>query len=142
MERQEEPAVRQEPARQQVAERETEQAPMPQRLSEFRAEERAPQPQNATPDLFAPQSVAPSSYAPHREPQRELPIRDEQQSSRGFLQRALDVGRAFSAKPQDAVERVQVVQRGGVAEAAQRKPEQSQEEQYLDIPAFLRRQAN
>jgi cell division protein FtsZ len=145
-ERQEELVAVQEPARSEaLPERAPEQVNIPQRLSEFREQEPvSPTPAGATPDLFAPQSVAPVSYAPRRDlPPRVEPREDPSQpNTRGFLQRALDVGRAFSNKQPELGERVQVVQRGSVAEAAQRKPQPSEEEQYLDIPAFLRRQAN
>ncbi len=119
-------------------------ASLPQRLNEFRIEERMPaSAAPVMPDLFAPQDMAPAAHAPRREPSAPAQERDDPQAaSRGFLQRALDVGRAFSNKPQEAGERVQVVQRSSIAEAAQRKPQPSEEEQYLDIPAFLRRQAN
>jgi cell division protein FtsZ len=38
-------------------------------------------------------------------------------------------------------ERVQVVQKGQV-EVAEKQAKQADDDQYLDIPAFLRRQAN
>jgi cell division protein FtsZ len=139
-------AEAQEVLRGQLAERITAQpAQSPQRLSEFRAEERhaASAPSSATPDLFNQHNPLPAHTARRDHVAAEQHEReDNTTASRGFLQRALDVGRAFSNKQPELGERVQVVQRGSVAEAAQRKPQPSEEEQYLDIPAFLRRQAN
>ncbi len=80
------------------------------------------------------------AYAPHHD-QRELP-RDDGKS---FLQRVADVGRALSSRTesgkQEMSERVHVVQRPTHAEPPS-APKQQGEDQYLDIPAFLRRQAN
>ena len=75
----------------------------------------------------------------HREPSRQA------EQGKGFFQRMADVGRALSAvrpeetaRPQAAEQRVHVVQKP-VSEPQQKLPD---EDQYLDIPAFLRRQAN
>ncbi len=73
-------------------------------------------------------------------------------SARGFFKRIADAGRALSARPdhyQEQAEypeykepRVQVVQKPvPSADSAERTKAQS-DDQYLDIPAFLRRQAN
>jgi cell division protein FtsZ len=72
--------------------------------------------------------------APRHGEQRE-PSYDEA-NSRGFFKRMADVGRALSGSGRpEAVERVHVVQQPSEKKAAE-------EDQYLDIPAFLRRQAN
>jgi cell division protein FtsZ len=100
---------------------------------------------------------AAQSYSPRRE-YREPPRED---SGRGFFQRMADVGRALSATRPDmparpvASERVQVVQKPAPVATATAavavEPERMQavpqkapaaDDQYLDIPAFLRRQAN
>jgi len=67
------------------------------------------------------------------------------ESAKGFFQRMADVGRALSSRSDDGIkpqahERVHVVAKPQ-AEAPQ-PPKASDEDQYLDIPAFLRRQAN
>lgn len=78
----------------------------------------------------------------HREMHRE-PVSE----SKGFFQRMADVGRALSTRGDDAAprpqasERVQVVQKSAQAEEKQHK-QHAEDDQYLDIPAFLRRQAN
>lgn len=73
--------------------------------------------------------------------------RETQSTARGFFKRMAEAGRVLSArhdveqKPQEP--RVQVVQKPVVksdGEPRQAKPQDS--DQYLDIPAFLRRQAN
>ena len=79
------------------------------------------------------------------------PVRHEQRDvagGKGFFQRMADVGRSLStrydetaAKPQ-AHERVHVVQRQVQVESAEKAQKHSDDDQYLDIPAFLRRQAN
>ena len=63
--------------------------------------------------------------------------------SKGFFSRVADVGRVLSSRATrtEVAERIQVVQKPVI------QPEKSQaihaeEDQYLDIPAFLRRQAN
>jgi hypothetical protein len=84
----------------------------------------------------APRMVMPPPVV-RREPRPE--VREEQ--GKGFLQRVADVGRAFTSRPEGG-ERAQVVARHSQIEVTERKPAVSEEEQYLDIPAFLRRQAN
>ena len=78
----------------------------------------------------------------HREARREAG------ESKGFFQRMADVGRALSTRGEDsasnrpqASERVQVVQKTLQGEEKQLK-QPMEDDQYLDIPAFLRRQAN
>ncbi len=69
--------------------------------------------------------------------------------TKGFFQRMADVGRALSTRGDDghhtarpqASERVQVVQKSAQVEDRQQK-QHAEDDQYLDIPAFLRRQAN
>lgn len=74
--------------------------------------------------------------------------RDVGHEPRGFFQRMADVGRAFSGRADEpvsqrpqAAERVQVTAKAPQVEVTE-KPRASEDEQYLDIPAFLRRQAN
>lgn len=65
----------------------------------------------------------------------------EEMSARKFLKKVADVGRALSVRSEprpEASERVHVVQKP----VAEEKPPQPGDDQYLDIPAFLRRQAN
>jgi cell division protein FtsZ len=66
--------------------------------------------------------------------------------TRSFFQRMADAGRALSPARPDAEEsrepRVQVVQKSLQLESADRGAKAADEDQYLDIPAFLRRQAN
>jgi hypothetical protein len=78
----------------------------------------------------------------HRDTHREAG------ESKGFFQRMADVGRALSTRGDDggsarpqASERVQVVQKSSQVEEKQHK-QHAEDDQYLDIPAFLRRQAN
>jgi len=74
--------------------------------------------------------------------------RDAQQqvSGRSFFQRMADVGRVLSSRTEDEkeqpAERVQVVQKSVQVEVSEKPARLSDEDQYLDIPAFLRRQAN
>ena len=68
--------------------------------------------------------------------------------SKNFFQRMADVGRALSARSDEAPvkphvhERVHVVQKALPAETVEKPQKHADEDQYLDIPAFLRRQAN
>ena len=79
-----------------------------------------------------------------RQAYREAP----REPSKSFFQRMADVGRALSTRSEEAPikphvhERVHVVQKAPPAELAERPKKLVDEDQYLDIPAFLRRQAN
>lgn len=91
------------------------------------------------PEMRIPQS----SVAPR---QQSLPIdQPENAGARGFFQRMADVGRALSSRYEDGIkpqthERVHVVQKQ--VEVTEKPAKPADEDQYLDIPAFLRRQAN
>ena len=68
-------------------------------------------------------------------------------SSRGFFKRIADVGRAFSSRHDIDAKivdepRVQVVQKPAQNEQQNRVNKTQDEDQYLDIPAFLRRKVN
>ncbi len=87
-----------------------------------------------------------ASVSPRRE-QRE-PQQHDDASGKGFLKRVADVGRALGARsdsgrPEALEPRVQVVQRQ-MPEISERPKTAAApgDDQYLDIPAFLRRQAN
>ena len=79
-----------------------------------------------------------------RQAQRE-PVREP---SKNFFQRMADVGRSLSSRGEESSvkphmhERVHVVQKTVSAETAEKPKKLVDEDQYLDIPAFLRRQAN
>jgi cell division protein FtsZ len=79
-----------------------------------------------------------------REPAREA----AREPSKNFFQRMADVGRALSTRTEEAHvkpsahERVHVVQKAVAAEVSEKPQKTAEEDQYLDIPAFLRRQAN
>ena len=69
--------------------------------------------------------------------------------SKGFFQRMADVGRSLSSRhdepsaKQQMQERVHVVQKSMQLESSEASQKlAAEEDQYLDIPAFLRRQAN
>ncbi len=84
-----------------------------------------------------------AAISPRRE-YREQPLRDDS-AARGFFQRMADVGRALSSGGRaEASERVHVVQKTQSPEGGERTQQKQAagEDQYLDIPAFLRRQAN
>jgi len=127
-------------------------APVAQAMEEMEVEERqmpevkaAPQPVAAPMKQEQPR-VPQASVAPRR----EQPEPEREGSARGFFQRMAEVGRALSAPRHDDVEtkphvteRVHVVQKAAVAVDVAEKPQpRPDEDQYLDIPAFLRRQAN
>jgi len=84
--------------------------------------------------------IAAGSRQAYREPPRE--------PSKSFFQRMADVGRALSTRSDEASpkphahERVHVVQKAAPVETAEKPKKLIEEDQYLDIPAFLRRQAN
>jgi len=67
---------------------------------------------------------------------------------KSFFQRMADVGRSLSSRNDDAPvkphvhDRVHVVQKSLPLEEASASAKRQDEDQYLDIPAFLRRQAN
>jgi hypothetical protein len=75
------------------------------------------------------------------------PLRGAANSARGFFKRMADAGRALSARSENEKEkemeepRVQVVQKPSQPMPSSDRPAKDQD-QYLDIPAFLRRQAN
>lgn len=82
-------------------------------------------------------------------PQRETTEapRDVAAAARGFFKRMADAGRALSTRSDDEQEvqepRVQIVQKSPPATNQQERISRTREDdQYLDIPAFLRRQAN
>ena len=74
------------------------------------------------------------------------PIREVAASARGFFKRMADAGRALSsrgdAEKEFQEQRVQVVQKSPQTIDSSDRPAKAQDDQYLDIPAFLRRQAN
>ncbi len=82
--------------------------------------------------------------APYRREVSE-PLRGAASSARGFFKRMADAGRALSARNESEKEieepRVQVVQKPVNTTTSSDRPVKDQD-QYLDIPAFLRRQAN
>ncbi|MDX1974184.1 MAG: cell division protein FtsZ [Rickettsiales bacterium] len=88
-----------------------------------------------------PQDISPRQAAGNAIRQQQS---REDNNARGFFQRMADVGRSLSVRNDapraEITERVQVVQKDGDTEDAQKKGQG--EDQYLDIPAFLRRQAN
>ncbi len=89
---------------------------------------------------YAEEIASQQSFSPRHE--QHDAVRDD---GKGFFQRMADVGRALSSRTdsgkQEASDRVHVVQRQTHAEPPS-APKQQGEDQYLDIPAFLRRQAN
>lgn len=98
----------------------------------------------ASAPVFAPEprfAPAPASQRPQMLPQED--DHEEQVSGKGFFKRVADVGRVLSSRADrvEVAERIQVVQKSPQMEAPAPIP-QTEEEQYLDIPAFLRRQAN
>jgi cell division protein FtsZ len=117
---------------------------METRQEEVRVIAREPAVASAINQLYGEPRVATASqHSPQRE-YREV----QEGNSRGFFQRMADVGRALSSRSDDGVrpqvsERVHVVQKsGGQLDASEKPQKGSDEDQYLDIPAFLRRQAN
>ncbi len=140
----EKPVVREEtpaPVQQPVQEERVQESVEEQNVSEFKRPER--EPASATQeDIFEQPRMMPAAVSPRRE-QRDSHHESHRDETGGkkFFQRVAEVGRAFSGK-QDATERVQVVERAAASEFSEPAPKQTEEEQYLDIPAFLRRQAN
>jgi cell division protein FtsZ len=85
-------------------------------------------------------AVSPAEQSGRREAQREAAG-----SNRSFFQRMADVGRVLSRNDDEneqPAERIQVVQKSLQVEVSEKPARLSDEDQYLDIPAFLRRQAN
>ena len=97
----------------------------------------------ATQELFAEQRQVASGGTSLRHEPREMP-RD---NTKGFFQRMADVGRSLSTRHEESTpkqnvqERVHVVQKPA-SEVTEKAHKQAEDDQYLDIPAFLRRQAN
>jgi cell division protein FtsZ len=120
-------------------------APPPRiRFSDFEREEPVSEPvaqQEAPVERAAVPMFGPASR--REQPQQQEMEYDDNGARGGFFKRMADVGRAISGGRPEMSERVQVVQRPQGAEMPARsaKP-QADEDQYLDIPAFLRRQAN
>jgi cell division protein FtsZ len=87
-------------------------------------------------DLFEEESV--QEEVSSRREAREA-VREE---AKNFLKRVADVGRSLSrndGRPEVPEQRVHVVQKSPEVPSA---PKNAADDQYLDIPAFLRRQAN
>lgn len=113
---------------------------LPEIRHEIRPEVRTP-----VREQVVEEQVEVRAAAGSRQAYREAPAREP---SKNIFQRMADVGRALStrndeapAKP-TAQERVHVVQKAAPVEAAEKSQKSAEEDQYLDIPAFLRRQAN
>ena len=132
---QEEPVQVQEPVQQEDPVRQ--EAP----AQEFKRPEREPASAEQS-DIFDRPRLMPDAVSPRREMRREVGHDGQPPSGRKFFQRVAEVGRAISGGKQEAEERVQVVERATASDFAESVPEKTEEEQYLDIPAFLRRQAN
>lgn len=97
-------------------------------------------PASAAPLLNEPRFM-PAGALSSRPAARVEETDDQDANGRGFFSRVADVGRVLSSRSHrgEVTERIQVVQQ------TMRQPEakaQEEDDQYLDIPAFLRRQAN
>ncbi len=96
-----------------------------------------------------------SNAAPQKQPQAQMRENPQLQtkasgSARGFFKRIADAGRALSTRHDEEREdeeyqepRVHIVQKPlQAADSSVRSSKIQNDDQYLDIPAFLRRQAN
>jgi cell division protein FtsZ len=110
-------------------------------LRESTAPAHVPQQVQETRRIHSQQPVRPVSTA---SAQRENI--DVAASARGFFKRMADAGRALSTRGDEEQEvhepRVQVVQKSPQPTNSDRTSRTQDSDQYLDIPAFLRRQAN
>ena len=90
---------------------------------------------------LAPPREIPTGALENRAP-RSMPNYDDEHG-KGFFSRVADVGRVLSSRGsrQEVEQRIQVVQKP-VMQPSQSEAAEGEDEQYLDIPAFLRRQAN
>ncbi len=93
--------------------------------------------------FFSQQDEAPMSKTEASKGQQQAPRAaakaDSNNSSMSFFQRMANVSRALT-KPEQAERTLQVVKKSDVKVSEQ--PAKAAEEDYLEIPAFLRRQAN
>ncbi len=100
----------------------------------------AREPASAAPLLSEPRFIPAGALAskPQSEPQDDAGMAEQ---GRGFFSRVADVGRVLSSRASrsEVAERIQVVQKPVFAE---KQAIHAEDDQYLDIPAFLRRQAN
>lgn len=132
-------------------------------IAQTAPEPQAPQLPMADVSSILRESPAPSPVPPQvqetRRIQQHQPVRpvsagpagreaiDVAASARGFFKRMADAGRALSTRSDEEQEvqepRVQVVQKSPQPNnSAERSARTQDSDQYLDIPAFLRRQAN
>ncbi len=110
----------------------------------FTYEEAAPARDDAGP-LFSPKST----YAPKRQEQMEEEVEEHEVEARhtpsfGFMNKIKEVSKALTTRPEaeetsNRPRSVEVAERRRVEQPA---PETGYQESQLDIPAFLRRQAN
>ncbi|MDX2074047.1 MAG: cell division protein FtsZ [Alphaproteobacteria bacterium] len=122
-------------------EEESEQQPAPVAAEASQPVFTAREPASAAPLLSEPRFM-PAGALGNRPAQESNEDDDSGEQGRGFFSRVADVGRVLSSRANrsEVAERIQVVQKPMVQEKSQ--PIHSEDEQYLDIPAFLRRQAN
>jgi hypothetical protein len=119
-------------------------SPVPDAGGELRAQPQAPVMQENVNYQHQP-LIRPSGPSVSMRREAVEPVRESAVSGRGFFKRMADAGRALSARNDEDMEepRVQVVQKPvQMAENVERPARAQDEDQYLDIPAFLRRQAN
>ncbi len=95
------------------------------------------EPASAAPLLAEPRFIPAGALATRQEEEE-----DTNEQGKSFFSRVADVGRVLSSRASrsEVSERIQVVQKPMMQE----KPQaiHAEDDQYLDIPAFLRRQAN
>jgi len=96
---------------------------------------------SSAPLLNEPRFIPAGALATQRSMPQPMPEEAIEQG-KGFFSRVADVGRVLSSRASrtEVAERIQVVQKPMIQE----KPQaiHAEDDQYLDIPAFLRRQAN
>jgi len=101
------------------------------------------EPASAAPLLNEPRFMPAGALANPRAQAQPEAEEDHVEQGKGFFSRVADVGRVLSSRASrtEVAERIQVVQKPMQQERPQPSA-QAEDDQYLDIPAFLRRQAN
>lgn len=123
----------------------------PMTLSQIRAAREEEEELNGGPLFVAPRAVQPAEQTLHTarapEPEAYADEEDEEAGNLGFFQRLSGMAKGLAHREEEEdlyYEEEEEAPRSNAARAKVRetKPAASDDEEYLDIPAFLRRQAN
>ena len=118
-------------------------------VEEVYEEEAVAEPEEEVGGLFSPRGSRPTPEKPAAQQMDAFDDDEEDVPSFGFLNRIAEVGKAIAHKAEERAEAVasareaqESKQSAPKVEAKEKTEEAGMDEEYYDIPAFLRRQAN